>query len=299
MLDIFNNRELASILLASIFITYTIYKINDKKSIFKQFFDLFLAFFEKKLRQIQYFFLAYIFIEIIILHNFFYWDSSYLKDTVMWMFSVYFLIMKHSKLVEKKYFIKNILIDNLKFIAIFEFIVNLYTFNFIFEFIMLTIITFIVLVQTVMEYQEQKEDTELVKKVFNFILSFFTITILFLTIKSIYDDYQNIVITDLIKKFFLPFLLTLFYLPFYYILILIFKYESIFVLVDLYQKDKWLNIYTKIKIILTCFMSYDKLKKINLITFFLSKANSKKEIKVMIKDIINDSFDFEKDYTQH
>ncbi len=53
MLDIFNNRELASILLASIFITYAIYKINDKKSIFKQFFDLFLVFFEKKLRQIQ------------------------------------------------------------------------------------------------------------------------------------------------------------------------------------------------------------------------------------------------------
>lgn len=299
MLDIFNSRELASILIASIFVIFAIYKIDDKKSIFKQFFDLFLQFFQKKFRIIQYYFLAYILIEIIILHNFFYWDKSYLKDTIMWMFPAYFLIIKHNKLVEQKHFIKNILIDNLKFIAIFEFMVNLYTFNFIFEFIMLTIITFIVLMQTVMEYQEQREDTKLVKKVFNFILSFFTIIILFLTIKSIYDDYQNIVITDLIKKFFLPFLLTLFYLPFYYILILIFKYETIFVLIDLYQKNKWLNIYTKIKIILSCFISYDRLKKINLRTFFLSKANSKEEIKMMIKDIINDSFDFEKDYTQY
>lgn len=46
-------------------------------------------------------------------------------------------------------------------------------------------------------------------------------------------------------------------------------------------------------------MNYNKLKKINLRTFFLSKANSKGEIKMMIKDIINDSFDFEKDYTQY
>lgn len=299
MLDIFNNRELASILLASLFIIYTVYKIDDKKGLFKQFFDLFLAFFGKKLRQVQYFFLAYIFIEIIILHNFFYWDRLYLKDTFIWMFSAFFLIMKHSKLVEQKHFIKNILIDNLKFIAIFEFIVNLYTFNFIFEFIMLTIITFIVLMQTVIEYQEQRKDTELVKKIFNFILAFFTITILFLTIKRAYDDYQNIVIIDLIKKFLLPFLLTLLYLPFYYILILIFKYETVFVLIDLYQKDRWLNIYTKIKIILTCFISYNKLKKINLRTFFLSKANSKNEIKEMIKDIINDNFNFEKDYTQY
>ena len=296
MLDIFNNRELASILLAFLLIFYAIYKIDDKKSIFKQLFDLFLQFFQKKFRLIQYYFLAYIFIEILILHNFFYWDKSYLKDTIVWMIPAYFLIMKHSKLVEEKHFLSTILIDNLKFIALFEFVVNLYTFNFIFEFLMVTIITFIVLMQTVMKYQEQKEDTQKIEKLFNFILISFTIIVIFLTIKSIYDNYQSIMFMEVVKKFFLPFLLTSFYLPFYYILILIFKYETIFVLIDLYQKDKWLNIYTKIKIILTCFMSYKRLKKVNLRAFYLSKCNSKLELRKMIKDIINDKFDIEENY---
>lgn len=298
MFDIFNTREVASLLIFTIFIFWAIYKIEDKESIFVQFYDLFLMFFQKKFRTIQFFFLYYIFCEVLVLYSFSYWNTDYIKDTIIWTISAYFLIMKHSQLVEKKHFLKTILIDNLKFIAVFEFIVNLYTFNFIFEFIMLTIITFIVVMQTVMEYQEQRKATESVKKVFNFILGFFTIIVVLLTIKSVYDDYQNIVIVDLTKKFFLPFLLTLLYLPFYYILILIFKYETIFVLVDLYQKDKWLNIYTKIKIILTCFISYDRLKKINLRTFFISKAKSKYEIKEMIKDTINDSFDFEKDYSK-
>lgn len=297
MFDIFNTREVASLLIFTIFIFWAIYKIEDKESIFVQFYDLFLMFFQKKFRTIQFFFLYYIFCEVLVLYSFSYWNTDYIKDTIIWTISAYFLIMKHSQLVEKKHFLKTILIDNLKFIVVFEFIVNLYTFNFIFEFIMLTIITFIVVMQTVMEYQEQRKATESVKKVFNFILGFFTITVVLLTIRSVYDDYQNIVIVDLTKKFFLPFLLTLLYLPFYYILILIFKYETIFVLVDLYQKDKWLNIYTKIKIILTCFISYDRLKKINLRTFFISKAKSKYEIKGMIKDTINDSFDFEKDYS--
>lgn len=293
MFDIFNNRELASILLVSLFIIYAIYKIDDRKNIFKQFFDLFLQFFQKKFRIIQYYFLVYIFIEVLVLHEFFYWDKSYLKDTIIWMFSAYFLIIKYSQLVEQNFFIMNILIDNLKFIAIFEFIVNLYTFNFVFEFIMITLITFIILMKIVIEYKEQKEDIKLLNKVFNFILIFLTTVIIVLTLKSIYDDYKNISIIDLIKKFFLPFLLTLFYLPFYYILIIIFKYETIFVLIDLHQKNRWLNVYTKIKIILTCFMSYNKLKKINLRVFFISKLNSRNEIKETIKYIVSNKSDNE------
>lgn len=293
MFDIFNNRELASILLVSLFIIYAIYKIDDRKNIFKQFFDLFLQFFQKKFRIIQYYFLVYIFIEVLVLHEFFYWDKSYLKDTIIWMFSAYFLIIKYSQLVEQNFFIMNILIDNLKFIAIFEFIVNLYTFNFVFEFIMITLITFIILMKIVIEYKEQKEDIKLLNKVFNFILIFLTTVIIVLTLKSIYDDYKNISIIDLIKKFFLPFLLTLFYLPFYYILIIIFKYETIFILIDLHQKNRWLNVYTKIKIILTCFMSYNKLKKIDLRVFFISKLNSRNEIKETIKYIVSNKSDNE------
>ncbi|WP_260930737.1 hypothetical protein [Aliarcobacter cryaerophilus] len=145
----------------------------------------------------------------------------------------------------------------------------------------------------VIEYKEQKEDIKLLNKVFNFILIFLTTVIIVLTLKSIYDDYKNISIIDLIKKFFLPFLLTLFYLPFYYILIIIFKYETIFILIDLHQKNRWLNVYTKIKIILTCFMSYNKLKKIDLRVFFISKLNSRNEIKETIKYIVSNKSDNE------
>lgn len=85
-------------------------------------------------------------------------------------------------------------------------------------------------------------------------------------------------------------------MPFYYILVLVFKYETIFILIDLHQKNKWLNIYTKIKIITSCFMSYENIKKVNLNVFFLSKSRSREEVKKMIKDIVNDKFSHEKDY---
>lgn len=289
--EIFNNREISSIILLSLFIIYAFYKIDDRQGLLLQFYDIFLQFFQKKFLIIQFYFMFYIFIELVILHKYFYWNISLLKDTIIWIIAAYFLIMKHSKLVEKKYFIRTILFDTLKFIAIYEFIVNLYTFNFIFEFIMTTIITLLILMQTVMKYEKQESDIKLLNKVVNFILVSFTIVVIYLTINSIYNEYQNIVVLDQVKKFFLPFLLTLLYLPFYYLVLIIIKYESIFVIIDLYQKNNKLKIYTKIKIIMTCFMSYDRLKIINLKVYFLSKSNSKNEIKLMLNDIIINSED--------
>lgn len=294
LIDTFNNRELASILLFSLFIAYAFYKTNDRQSLLKSFCNVLISFFQKKLVVVEIFFLFFIFIEIIILNKLFYWDISYLKDTVVWVFSAFFLIVNHSKLVEKEDFLRNILLDNLKFLAIYEFIVNLYTFNFIFEFIVTTTITFLILMQTVLQYQEKDKNTELLGKIINYFLALFTILITFLTIKSLYDDYQHIVFIDYLKKFFLPFLLTSLYLPFYYLMLLIFKYETIFVIVNLYQTDKKLKLYTKILILITCFINYNKLKKVNLRVYFISKSKSKEEIKQMLNDIINDKFDIEK-----
>ncbi|WP_164072424.1 hypothetical protein [Poseidonibacter lekithochrous] len=159
---------------------------------------------------------------------------------------------------------------------------------------MTTIVTFLILIQIVMQYQEKDKNTESAENFISFILAFFVILVTYLTIDSIHDNYQNIVLIDLVKKFFLPFLLTVFYLPFYYILILIFKYETIFVFIDNFQSNSKLNVYTKLKIITICFMNYNKLKKVNLQIYFLSKSESKEEIKTMIKEIVDDDFHFEK-----
>ncbi|MFV0562827.1 hypothetical protein [Malaciobacter mytili] len=104
LFDTFNNRELSTILLVVMFFCYAIYKTEDIEGLISQLFDLLLQFFQKKFLVIQGYFLVYIFIEILILHNFFYWNTTYLKDTMIWMFPAYFLIMNHSALVEKNIF---------------------------------------------------------------------------------------------------------------------------------------------------------------------------------------------------
>ncbi|QKJ22613.1 hypothetical protein [Poseidonibacter lekithochrous] len=294
MTEIFNNRELSSILLFTMVILYIFYKADDRQSLFDSIHTLIQSFFKKEILVIILYLLFYIFIEIIILSNFFYWNTSYLKDTILWIITAFILIIKHQDLINKEHFVKTILMDNLKFFVVYQFIVNLYTFNFIFEFIMTTIVTFLILIQIVMQYQEKDKNTESAENFISFILAFFVILVTYLTIDSIHDNYQNIVLIDLVKKFFLPFLLTVFYLPFYYILILIFKYETIFVFIDNFQSNSKLNVYTKLKIITICFMNYNKLKKVNLQIYFLSKSESKEEIKTMIKEIVDDDFHFEK-----
>lgn len=49
MFDIFNTREVASLLIFTIFIFWAIYKIEDKESIFVQFYDLFFDVFSKEI----------------------------------------------------------------------------------------------------------------------------------------------------------------------------------------------------------------------------------------------------------
>ena len=68
------------------------------------------------------------------------WEMHQLKNTIIWTISVGTLsIYKINSIKKEPKFIKNLILDNLKLIAVVEFIVSFYSFSFLIEFLLVPI----------------------------------------------------------------------------------------------------------------------------------------------------------------
>jgi len=257
MENIFTTRELATIIWIAVFIIWSLFHKDLRKS----FVSLLQAFFNRKIFIIFLLMILYVKLIVYLLFQVNLWNLSQLKDTIFWFFSTAFVLFTNvNKLNENENYFRKIIIDNFKLVLILEFLINFYTFPLIIELILIPILGFVIIMNT---YAGTKKEYEIVKRLSNNILSIWGIFLIIYIVLNAISSYQDLLVFGNFQAFLLPLLLTIAFLPFLYVLALFMIYESIFTRfnVSIGNRDKDLLRVTKHKIFSTFGINLSLLNK--------------------------------------
>ncbi|MGX9987643.1 hypothetical protein, partial [Soonwooa purpurea] len=205
----------------------------------KEFLNVLKAFFNYKIILPLIGFAIYCTIIIYILSVFHLWDVKLLKDTLIWFFTAGVIVFFNSnKISNTNYFIE-ILKDNLKIIIFLEFVLNFYTFSLITEFILIPILTCITILYEYSKHTMLKNPEHIkVNKFLKSVLSIFGFIMLASVLNKSIGDYKNLFTIDNLKSIYLPIILTILTIPFYYLLALYMIYEEFFIRIDFMFNDQ-------------------------------------------------------------
>ena len=244
----FNNREIA---VAFWLVVIFIWSLT-KKDVRSSFSALLKTLFTWKIILPLTGMLAYIALCIALLARANFWHWSNLKDTLLWTIgSAFGLFLRSNEAGGDEKFFRSAVYENLKFVAMLEFVVNMYTFPLWVEIVFVPLVALMVLIN---EYAKWKEE-EGFDKVRSFsagLLGIIGIGVLAFTIRQVVGDLREFATTQMLFDLVLPFVLTSFLLPFIYMMALLIQYETLFMRIDFFTPDKSLSRYAKLKVFLSC-----------------------------------------------
>jgi len=247
-MDQLNNREIATLLWG--FIIFTVCVVHSLKN--EKLRPLLLAVLQSLLNIkiiISILIISVYVITTVYFLNFLnIWDMSQLKNTLVWYFAfVLGTLFQINSIKERSNSFFTESFKSLISLAVFlEFIINFHSFGFYIEFfLVIPIVTFLSILSSVASLEHQK-----VKTLLNSLLSiiFFIFFINFLI--NIIKDYNLFINIKSLKDFFIPILLTIFYLPFLWFFLLYIKYEDFFVRLQFSIEDKRIINLAKVLVIL-------------------------------------------------
>lgn len=186
------------------------------------------------------------------------WKWLYIKDISIWVLlvGVPTCFGAVSKKTDNKYF-KNMIINNLKFIVLIEFIINSYTFNILVEIFLLPLLAFLYLLDAFAEMNEEYKD---IRKFTSYLMAVIGLAIILFALKKAINDYSSFTTVDTLVSFFIPFGFAIFYLPIAYGFAVYAKYQIIFIRMRFKETDdKKIRIQHRWKTIKACTLSYSKL----------------------------------------
>ena len=126
---------------------------------------------------------------------------------------------------EEQYF-RNIVIDNLKFTALVEFIFGTFTLSFIAELIAQPVVLLLFLLRSI---AEKDEKNKVVKDFLDAIIAIGGILLIYFTIKEDIISYIYLNVIDLFVSFSIPIVFSVFYLPIAYLFAVYAKYQVLFI----------------------------------------------------------------------
>ena len=242
-LESFSNREISVVFWTFlIVIIFFFMNISGSKHLVK-------SFFARKLVFIYGVMAVYLSTIIYFLYRIKLWETSLFKDFIFWLItSAFVMLLNFNKLQSSKDF-KNIFLQLLTISAIAEFIAGNYNFSLIKEMLLIPAVTFISLLAIVAE-QKKRENARVIK-LLNSILSFLGFFILGYVIFRLIQSPLELFSLGNLKAFLFTPLLTIFFIPFVFILVVYSKYELIFMNINHY---KFLSKRRKSEIKLAIFM---------------------------------------------
>lgn len=276
ILDILNNREMATVIWLIIFFLWAMSNSGVRRALR----DLLKIFFNKKIIFPLIVMLAYIFLMVLVFKRIGFWDVSVTKDTVLWTLgtalATYFGI---NRIAQDNSYFKNVILDNIKFVLILEFVLNLYSFNLGVELILIPVVSLIVMMNA---FAETKTEYERVNKFLNFVLGVFGLCLLAFTFREIVLDFQNFATFKNLRDFLLPPLFSIALLPFIYVMALFMQYELFFVRIDIANKDSNIAKTVKRKVFMACNINLSKLIRVSKKAGY-PKVNSKDDVLEWLK----------------
>lgn len=244
-MDILNNREwalVAWIVVAGLFILFSPKKMHVRKSLR----GVIKEFFVRNIISTLTLMLIYIAIMIYGLSRIGVWDFNQIKNTIIWIMSVATIsLFRLESTKQDPHFFKNSVLDNLKLIAIIQFVVGVYVFNFVAELILVPIMA---IVGAMLAVVQSDEKYKLVEKILNGFLA--TLGTIFI-IHSLYmlaTNFGDFCKIQTVYDFSIPPILTFLYLPFIFFMMVYTTYELVYARLNVLVKDPSARRYAKMYI---------------------------------------------------
>lgn len=187
------------------------------------------------------------------------WKNPHYKDVIVWVLFVGVPMCYGAVITEKNNYFRDMLIDNLKFTVIVEFIISTFTFSLLAEIIILPVLSLLVLMGT---YCESKGENLQVKKFISVVLAITGFIILGGALKVAIKTYAKMGMMDSLVGFSIPIVLSVAYIPVAYIFGLYANYQTVFVNIRSKKiRDGRIRKKYKCKVFCVCGMSYRKISK--------------------------------------
>ncbi|KHN93334.1 hypothetical protein BSK71_09640 [Pectobacterium actinidiae] len=223
-MDILNDREIAIalwILAISVYIFFSS-KMAEARSAFKGVLE---ALFVRQIISVFCLMVAYMAIVIYWLYELKLWNFEQLKNTVFWSISVGFMsLFNLEKIKRDKDFFKCSVLDNLKLLAILQFVVGVYTFSLWVETLLVPVLA---LLGAMLAIAETNRKNHQVKILLEYFLSSFGVVLIIYTLYMLMTDFGEFGKEKTAYDFFVPPLLTLCYLPFVFFMLVYSTYEQV------------------------------------------------------------------------
>ena len=277
----FNNREIALIFYFFLFLLWALTQPKIRES----FLTLIKAFFVWRIQVSVFILLVYVTLIIYLLYLLNFWDTFLIKDTIYWTFGVGFILMFSSdKAMKEEHYFIFLIRDNFRFLVIIEFIVGLYVFSLVIEFILMPIVIFFLML---LGYAEVYKEYRQIKNILQTILSIAGISYLSYSLFHIYQDFNHFATYNTLITFLFPIIMTSLFIPFAYFYALVTQYELLFIRVGLsIKEDEKLCRYAKWRLLTSVNFSLYKIKKITPGLLF-GGCKTKKEIRNEIANKLN------------
>lgn len=275
---IFNTREIALIIFIVIFLVVILLIRKVRKSL-KPILKIICS---KKLIFPFVFLYIYLFITVILLKKYNFWNFELLKDTLIWVLfsSTAFMFASVDDGSNESLF-KKLIKANIKFIIIYEFLLNLYTFPLIIELILVLVFIISTLreldLNQLKKMQSEKRGTSFIPITIGFIIIAFSVY-------SIVSNFKNFFTVDTVRSLLLAPVLLVLSFPYFYFLTVYSVYERLFLRVELgIKRDKKICRLAKRRIFYLFKLNLQKLEKaLNQNVFNLMSLRSYSDIEEMI-----------------
>jgi len=226
-----NNREISILIWISIFLCYGFLNSGVRSSLI----DVVKAFFDKKLTIVYVMMFGYIGGMLCALSSIGYWGLSNYTAIGMWVICVAFLTLFEFKKANNENFLVEVFKDNLKLIIVLEFIINLYVSSLIVE---LTMVPVLFIITAVMAYSENRKEYEPAHKLSTRMLGIIGTVICVSAIWRLFNDFENFATVKSLGDFLTPIILSLMFIPFVYCFALFANYETLFVRIQFFVKNR-------------------------------------------------------------
>ncbi|WMI72120.1 hypothetical protein RBH88_03200 [Aminobacterium sp. MB27-C1] len=235
MVDIFNSREIAIGLWLLAFSVY-IYLSPKVAEVRKSFRHLLSVFFVKQILLVLGLMVAYMVTMVYFLSELDLWNVEQIKNTIFWFVSVGFMSLFKIETIKKdRSFFKHSVIDNLKLLAIFQFIVGFYTFTLWIEVLLALVLA---LIGAMLAITESDKKYHQVKSLLEYFLSSVGIILIVYSLYMLATNFGEFGNERTVYDFFVPPLLTLCYLPFIFAMLVYSTYEQVFIRLQFSIKNK-------------------------------------------------------------
>lgn len=276
-MDIFSNRELSMIIWLTVLVVFLFTAKGTRGSVVRFLKQLFSG----QLTIIYGLMIVYISATVYALYLCNWWNMGQLKNTIFWTLFVAAPTLLEAKKAHTKDFFLRAVFDIFKFTALLEFLLSVYSFNFLTELFIIPIAFFLTYT---FAFSKRDEKNAAVTNVLSGLLSFAGLTLIIYFVYRFISDYSTFINVDTFNDFFIPTALTLLFFPFMFGLSIYMNFEYSFIILRRAVRNKDLHPYME------CMAIRHFIFRIKLLdrwrtSLLLKRADTKEDIRNSIKEL--------------